>query len=114
MSAPKFSKSLNLYRQLLAKAAVKILWPCSPMICPIERTCDNRIAALIAFAEITSSIELTRVENGRAELDWYMEIRARATASVVERRRQKVTIRVEGRKIREFRPVEFFRLPAVR
>ena len=74
----------------------------------------NRIAALIAFAEVTSSIELTRVENGRAELDWYMEIRARATASVVERRRQKVTIRVEGRKIREFRPVEFFRLPAVR
>ena len=64
--------------------------------------------------EVTSSVELTRVENGRAELDWYMEIRARATGSVVERRRQKVSIRVEASKIQEFRPIELFRLPAIR
>ncbi len=75
---------------------------------------QSRIAALIAFAEVTSSIELLRVQNGRAELDWYMEIRARATGSVVERRRDKIVIRVEGKKIREFGPVEFFRLPVVR
>jgi hypothetical protein len=74
----------------------------------------NRIAALIAFAEVTSSVELLRIENGRAQLDWYMEIRARATGSVVERRREKVTIRVEARKIREFRPIEFFRQPEVK
>jgi hypothetical protein len=73
-----------------------------------------RIGALIAFAEVTSSIELVRVENGRAELDWYMEIRARATGSVVERRRQRVTLRVAARKIREFTPIDLFRLPAIR
>jgi hypothetical protein len=73
----------------------------------------SQIAALIAFAEVTSSIDLLRVESGRAEVDWYMEIRARATGSVVERRRGKVTIRVSGKKIRELSPIQFFRVPAI-
>ena len=74
----------------------------------------DRIAALIAFAELTSSIEVVQVHKGTAQLDWYMEIRAKATGSVVERRREKVTIRVGSRKILELRPVEFFRLPVIR
>ena len=73
----------------------------------------SHISALIAFAEVTSSIELLRVENGRAELDWYMEIRARATGSVVERRRDKVIIHVRDKKIRDLSPVAFFRVPVV-
>ena len=75
---------------------------------------QSRIAALIAFAEVTSSVALVRVQNGRAELDWYIEIRARATGSVVERRREKIIIRVQDKKIREFGPIEFFRMPVVR
>jgi hypothetical protein len=69
------------------------------------------IATLIAFAEVTSSIVLVRIDDGRAELDWYMEIRARASGSVVERRREKVSVRVSSRKILELKPVDFFRLP---
>jgi hypothetical protein len=71
----------------------------------------DHIAALIAFAEVTSSIEVARIDAGRAELDWYMEIRARATGSVVERRRGKVSVRVKSNKILELKPVDFFRLP---
>jgi len=72
----------------------------------------DQISALIAYAETTSSIELVRLDNGRAELDWYMEIRARATGSVVERRRGKVFVRVSSGKIRELKPVDFFRVPS--
>jgi hypothetical protein len=74
----------------------------------------RHLSALIAFAEVTSSITLLRAENGRAQLDWYMEIRARATGSVVERRRDKIAIRVSAGKIQEFAPVDFFRVPRVR
>jgi hypothetical protein len=74
---------------------------------------QRHISALIAFAEVTSSIEILRAESGRADLDWYMEIRARATGSVVERRRGTVTIRVSQKKVRELKPVEFFRVPAI-
>jgi hypothetical protein len=71
----------------------------------------DHITALIAYAETTSSIDLVRLDSGRAELDWYMEIRARATGSVVERRRGKVSVRVSSGKIRELKPVDFFRVP---
>lgn len=72
----------------------------------------ENVTGLVEFAEVTSSIVPTRVEKDRAELDWYMEIRARATSSVVERRRAKVTVRVTGKKIGELHPVDFFRTPS--
>jgi hypothetical protein len=81
---------------------------------PARADLRSHIAALIAFAEVTSSIGLVRIEKDRAELDWYMEIRARSTGSVVERRREKVTIRVSGRRISDLTPVAFFRVPAFR
>jgi len=71
----------------------------------------DHIAALVAFGEMTSSVALVRVDAGRAELDWYLEIRARATGMVVDRRREKVTVRVSSGKITELKPVDFFRLP---
>ena len=73
------------------------------------RLIDN-VTGLVAFAEITSSVSVTQVANGRADLDWYMELRARATGSVAERRRGKVTVRVGGKKIQELQPVDFFRI----
>jgi hypothetical protein len=72
---------------------------------------NETIDALIAYAEITSSVEVLRVEGGRAELDWYMQIRARATGAVVERRRGKVQVRVGGGKVQEIGPIDFFRTP---
>jgi hypothetical protein len=53
-------------------------------------------------------------EQSRAELDWYMEIRSRATASVLERRKQIVIVRLRDRRIASIEPVEFFRPAAVR
>jgi hypothetical protein len=69
------------------------------------------VDALIAYAEMTSSVEVIRVEGGRAEVDWYMQIRARATGAVVERRRGVVKVRVSRGKIDEIEPIDFFRVP---
>jgi hypothetical protein len=81
---------------------------------PDRRRLHDHVAALIAFAEVTSSIELIRLKDERAELDWYMQIRARATNSVVERRRGTVKILVRNKKIEEIEPVDFFRVPSLR
>ena len=71
------------------------------------------VSGLLAFAEVTSSVELISAERGRANLDWYMQLRARATGSVAERRRGAVTVRVSDGKVTEIKPLEFFRAPTV-
>jgi hypothetical protein len=81
---------------------------------PERRRLREHVAALIAFAEVTSSIELVRLNASRAELDWYMQIRARATGAVVERRRGIVKVLVRAKQIHEIEPVDFFRVPDLR
>ena len=55
--------------------------------------------ALIARAEITSSVEVVSAAKDSAELDWYLEIRSRGTQTVFDRRRGKVEIRHRRRKL---------------
>ena len=74
---------------------------------------DN-IRALLAQAEMTCSVQLRKYEQGRAELDWYMEIRSRATSSMMERRKQIVTVRLRNREVFSIDPVDFFKPAAVR
>jgi hypothetical protein len=69
----------------------------------------NNVRALLAQAEMTCSIQLRSYKEGRAELDWYMEIRSRATASVMEQRKSIVTVRLRDRQISSIEPVDFFR-----
>jgi hypothetical protein len=68
---------------------------------------DN-VYALVAEAEATSSIEIIRTEGDVAQLDWYMELRSRATRSVAEQRRETVTVRVSPGKIQSLKPINFF------
>jgi hypothetical protein len=72
------------------------------------------IEGLVAQAETTSSVRLLNVEKGRAELDWYMEIRSRFTQAVMERRRRTLTVRLRNGALFAIEPVEFFKPADVR
>ena len=74
----------------------------------------DHIRGLLAQAEMTCSIRLLSYDEGRAELDWYMEIRSRVSGSVMERRKQTVIVRLRNREVLSLEPVEFFKPAAVR
>jgi len=69
------------------------------------------IEALIAHADVTSSVDVVNSEKGSAELDWYMQIRSRQTAGVVERRRGAVKIEWRKKKLISLEPASFFAPP---
>jgi hypothetical protein len=68
---------------------------------------DN-VRGLVEQAAITSSINVVKMESGAAELDWYMELRSRATETVIERRRGVVKIQHDGKIVTSVVPVDFF------
>jgi hypothetical protein len=71
----------------------------------------SNVSALITQAQVTSSVEVLDAASGKAELDWYMEIRSRETGTVVERRRGRVSIRFRGRKLLAIEPASMFAAP---
>ena len=75
-----------------------------------EELRDN-VAALIAHAEVTSSVEVVTADSGSAELDWYLQMRNRATKMVVDRRRGTVRIRYKRRRLLALEPASFFLPP---
>lgn len=81
---------------------------------PNRERLANHIRGLIAQAEMTCSIEIRSHEQTRAELNWYMEIRSRATASVMERRKQNLTVGLRNKQVFSIEPVDFFRPVEVR
>ena len=85
-----------------------------PADSPNRTQLADNIRALLAQAEMTCSVQLRKYEQGIAELDWYMEIRSRATASMIERRKQIVTVRIRNRQVFSIEPVDFFKPAAVR
>jgi hypothetical protein len=67
------------------------------------------IEAITGEAEITSSVEVIGVSDDAARADWYLELKSRAPAGPLERRRQVLTVRMNGeRKVTTIDPVEFF------
>ena len=79
---------------------------------PVREELRAAVSALIAFAEVTSSVDVLSIDGDRAELDWYMQIRARATGAIAERRREAVSVRLAKRKLAEISPVRFFVPPS--
>ena len=72
------------------------------------------VAALIAFAEVTSSVEVNSASKGEAELDWYMQIRSRATSMLAEQRHGTVKISWNKKKrLTVLEPASFFAPPKV-
>ena len=72
------------------------------------------IEGLAGQAEITCSIRLVKVEQGRAELDWLMDIKGRATQAILERRKGKVVVVVRKGSIVSLEPADFFKPVEVR
>jgi hypothetical protein len=85
-----------------------------PADSPNRAQLADYVKALLAQAEMTCSIQLRSYEAGRAELDWYMEIRSRATSSMMERRKQIVIVEIRDREVFSIAPVEFFKPAVVR
>jgi hypothetical protein len=87
------------------------------MLDAVPRNAENaaelrtNLTALIATSEITSSVEVISAEGGAAELDWYMQIKNRATGMLVDRRRGKLQIRYRGRRLLALGPASFFAPP---
>ena len=71
------------------------------------------VRALVAQTRTTSSVTVLKVGSGAADLDWYLEIRSRATDMSLERRRSIVRIEFAGRKLRRIEPAGFFAPPKV-
>jgi len=90
-----------------AQAFFRIL----PAEMPGRSDLRDNVAALMAQAEVSSSVEVINVEKDTADLDWYMEIRSRETRSVVERRRGVVKIRFRKRRLQFIEPASFFAPP---
>jgi hypothetical protein len=76
---------------------------------PHRSELSGNVRGLMAQAEVTSSVEFIRAADGRAELDWLMDIRGRANQSVVERRREKVIVSIRNGRIYSIEPAAFFR-----
>ena len=89
------------------------------MLAALPRDAENyaelreNLTAMIAQAEVTSSVEVLSAEAGAAELDWYMQIRNRSTRMVIARRRGEVQIRFRKRKLLAMSPASFFAPPNV-
>lgn len=81
---------------------------------PNRAQLEDNIRGLIAQAEMTCSIQVNSIEADHAELDWYMEIRSRATQSLLERRKAPITVKVQDRRISLLKPVDFFKPVTVR
>jgi hypothetical protein len=74
----------------------------------------NNINGLVAQGELTSSVQLTTIENGRAEVNWYLEIRSRARRQVLERRKSALVVQIRNGAIYSIEPVSFFKPVEVR
>jgi hypothetical protein len=73
-----------------------------------DKLSDN-VNALLAGSNVTSSVELIRVEGDKVELDWSMQIKSRGGIGVTAQRQQTVTARIDSKKrILEIGPIEFF------
>ena len=85
-----------------------------PADAPERAQLADNVRTLTAQAEMTCSIQLRTFGEGRAELDWYMEIRSRATSTMLERRRQTLAVRIRDKQILSIEPVDFFKPVEVR
>jgi hypothetical protein len=76
---------------------------------PRNQELRNNVTSLLTQAEVSSSIQPVEVHKQVAKVDWFLEVKLRATGSLVDRRQALVTVRREGKKILALEPVAFFR-----
>jgi hypothetical protein len=82
---------------------------------PDRERLRSLVGALLAQAEVTSSVEVIEVSAGVARADWYMEVRTRAAGAPIERRRRELTVKLNGqRRVTDLRPIDIFSPPTPR
>ncbi len=77
---------------------------------------ETQITALLANAEVASSVELMKDEGDErkreVEVDWYLELRSRLRAGPLVQRRSVIQCQLEKQgkhwRVRSLQPVEFF------
>lgn len=75
---------------------------------PDYSTLTENIQALVAQAEIASSVTLLAAAKDQFEVDWIMSLRGRRDTARIERRRERVRVDVAKKKIRSLSPISFF------
>ncbi len=78
---------------------------------------DSRVWALVRSAEVSSSVDIVELkgEGVARELivDWFLDLKPRATSNASEQRRQQIRMRIEKAKkgwtIVSMEPIDFFR-----
>ncbi|MDZ4800629.1 MAG: hypothetical protein SGI92_20925 [Bryobacteraceae bacterium] len=73
----------------------------------------TNIDAMMAQAVVASSIDVLSVESGKAELDWFMQIRSRSSATLVEQRRGTIKIAWTKKRLTQLEPASLFAPPKV-
>jgi hypothetical protein len=70
---------------------------------------ERDVNALAGDTLVSCSIEVLAIRGSEADLDWYMVLRSKQDENLIERRRTKVTIRVDGKgRVTAFSPVTIF------
>ncbi len=76
---------------------------------PDREHLQGMLESLVSTVLITSSLEFVKVEQGDADVDWYMILRSRASNSEIERRRKVLNIKMNAKKkITSMTPIDFF------
>jgi hypothetical protein len=73
---------------------------------------ERDVNALATDTQISCSVDLIAVRGTEADLDWYMVLRSQQDQNLIERRRTKVTIKIERRGkhwvVTAFTPISVF------
>ena len=79
---------------------------------PDYRRIETDVNALAGDTLISCSVEVIAVRGTEADLDWYMVLRSKQDENLIERRRTKVTLRIEKQGnnwvVSSFSPVSVF------
>ena len=81
---------------------------------PIDRSLPDHdklqdyVNALVAQAEVTSSVQPVSFKGSSADFDWDMTLRARDGAGASENRRATISMRIARKKIVSLTPIDFF------
>jgi len=79
---------------------------------PDYRRIETDVNALAGDTLISCSVEVIAVRGTEADLDWYMVLRSKQDENLIERRRTKVTLRIEKQGnnwvVSSFSPISVF------
>ena len=76
---------------------------------PQRELLETNVRALIQNYEITCSISVLKVDGDWADVDWYLELRDKATQTVAERRRATLRVHAAKGRLDSIAPVDFFK-----